>query len=72
MLIQRTSQANVARAAGWGSHTSVGRLLRGEWTHVKDDQAQAIAEHLGVEVDDLFMAGTSSDARRNGESGVAA
>ena len=72
MLIQGASQMDVARAAGWNSHTSVGRLVRGEWTNVTDDVAQKISAHLDVSVTDLFVPAVSTPTGRNAQSDCAA
>ncbi len=56
-LIQsrRHSQRDVAKAAGWKSHSYLLRLLSGEAKTLKPDPAIAIAEFLGVPADLLFM-----------------
>lgn len=64
MAIQEVSPAQLAKAVGWNSRTSVTRLLSGEYKGIKDtDKCVRIAKYLGVGVDDLFMAKTSSTAR---------
>lgn len=65
MVIQGASQRDVARAAGWRSHSYLGRLLRGEVRTLDVEAAARIAHFFGVGVDDLFMVRTSSEPRRN-------
>lgn len=61
MLIQDVTQRDLADAAGWGSHSYVARILNGEIKTVTPDRAARIARHLGVGIDDLFVARLSSD-----------
>lgn len=63
MVIQGISQRELAQAAGWKSHSYMGRLLRGEVKNLETDPALRIAHALGVGVDDLFLVKTSSDSR---------
>jgi transcriptional regulator with XRE-family HTH domain len=65
MTIQDKSQRDVAQAAGWDSHSYVGRLLRGEVDTLKPKPALRIAHFFGVGVDDLFVTRVSSS---NGDS----
>lgn len=60
MVIQGVSHRELAAAAGWASHSYVGRLVRGETTTLDPDAAVRIAEHLKVGVDDLFIARSST------------
>jgi transcriptional regulator with XRE-family HTH domain len=60
LAIQGVSQRELAEAAGWKSHSYLGRLLRGEVTTLEPEPAVRIARFLGVGVDDLFMVKTSS------------
>lgn len=60
MVIQGVSSRELARAAGWKSHSYLNRLLRGEVTSLKTDPALRIAHHLGVGVDDLFLTRVST------------
>lgn len=63
MTIQDVSPAALARVAGWSSKTSVTRLLSGEYNAIKDtEKCVRIAKHLGVGIDDLFLAKISSAA----------
>lgn len=65
MVIQGASQRDVARAAGWRSHSYLGRLLRGEERTLEVEPAARIANFFGVGVDDLFVVRASSEPRRN-------
>lgn len=62
MAIQRLSQRQMADAAGWRSHSYLGRLLRGEASGVDPEAAKRIALQLGVPVGALFLADASPDA----------
>lgn len=64
MVIQEVSQRELALAAGWRSHSYLGRLLRGEVKTLDTKPAARIAKRLGVGVDDLFLVKVSSDSRR--------
>lgn len=55
LAIQEKTHRDVAHAAGWKSHSIVGRIIRGEVTTVEPERALRIAEYLGVPVDDLFI-----------------
>lgn len=65
MVIQGVSQRELAFAAGWASHSYLGRLLRGEANTLEPQAAVRIAHALGVGTDDLFIARSSSDPRQN-------
>lgn len=65
MLIQEKSQRDVARAAGWSSHSYLGRLVRGEVDTLEPEPALRIARYLGVGVDDLFVVRVSSPSGEN-------
>ena len=56
MVIQDISQRELAKAAGWKSHSYLGRLLRGEVRTLDLEPAIRIAMTLGVGTDDLFLA----------------
>lgn len=56
MTIEGVSQRELAAAAGWRSHSYLGRLLRGDARSLEAEPAQRIARRLGVDVDDLFRA----------------
>lgn len=61
MRIQGLSQRELARAAGWKSHSYLGRLLRGEARNVETDPALRIAHRLQVGVEDLFLTKLSTN-----------
>ncbi|MDM2048408.1 helix-turn-helix domain-containing protein [Mycobacteroides abscessus] len=54
MICQEVSQREVSTAAGWKSHSYLGRILRGEVRTLETDPALRIAHFLKVPVDDLF------------------
>lgn len=60
MLIQGVSQRELAEAAGWKSHSYLGRLLRGDVNTLENDPAVRIAHYLGVGTDDLFLSRSST------------
>ena len=64
MLIQGVSQRELAKAAGWHSHSYLGRLLRGDVKTLEVEPAARIANALGVGVDDLFMVRVSHGTRQ--------
>lgn len=72
MLIQEKSQRDVAEAAGWNSHSYLGRLLRGEVDTLDDKPALRIAHFFGVGVDDLFLVRVSSSVGESVQSKVSA
>lgn len=73
MVIQGCSQRELARAAGWKSHTYMQRLLKpGGPKTLEPEHAVRIAKYLGVGVDDLFLVKTSSDAAYFAKRGDAA
>jgi len=65
MLIQGVSQRELATAAGWKSHSYLGRLLRGDVTTLEIEPAVRIAMYLGVGTDDLFVSRSSSITAQN-------
>lgn len=71
MVIQEVSQRELARAAGWGSHSYLGRLLRGEVKNLDPKPALLIAKRLGVGIDDLFLVRVSSGSGRSGRPNAA-
>lgn len=71
MVIQDVSQRQLAEAIGWGSHSYLGRLMRGQVNTLSTDAAVRIAHHFGVGVDDLFLARSSSDSRRSAKEHAA-
>lgn len=54
MDAQGISNRELAKAAGWKSHTYLARLLSGAASKVRPDAADRIASRLGVEMNDLF------------------
>lgn len=62
MAIKGVSQRELAEAAGWKSHSYLGRLLRGQAKNVEPTPAVKIALHLEVGTDDLFLPRKSSNA----------
>lgn len=63
MVIQDVSQRELALAAGWTTHSYLGRLLRGEAKTLNTDPALRIAHYLGVPSDDLFLTQMSIDPK---------
>ncbi|MCG8151235.1 helix-turn-helix domain-containing protein [Pimelobacter simplex] len=61
MVIQGVSARQLARAAGWRSHSYMNRLLAGDVRTLSTDPALRIAHYLGVGVDDLFLVKVSND-----------
>lgn len=68
MAIQGVSQRRLAVAAGYRSHTYMGRLMRGEVTTLESEPAMRIAKFLGVGVDDLFLVKLSGSTVHSGRS----
>lgn len=61
MVIQDVSQRELALAAGYKTHSYLGRILRGEVKTLNTDPALRIAHYLGVGVEDLFLTKMSTD-----------
>lgn len=64
------SQRELARAAGWKSHSYMRRLINGEANTLTTDPALRIAHYLHLDVDDLFVtrvstAGTQTRPRKS-------
>lgn len=55
MEIQEVSRRDLARVAGWRSHSYMNRLCSGEVDTLQPEPALRIAKFLGVAVDDLFL-----------------
>lgn len=55
MRQMNVSQRELARAAGWKSHTYMRRLLTGEANTLNTDPALRIAHYLHLDVDDVFV-----------------
>lgn len=58
--IQEVSKREVARKAGWKSHTYLLRILSGQATTLEPEHAVKIAAFLEVDLYDLFMPKVSS------------
>lgn len=71
IAIKGVSKREVARAAGWKSHTFLLRLLSGEVTTCEVEHAVKIARFLEVGTDDLFMAKVSGQSDRTGKGRAA-
>ena len=69
MAIQGVSYRDLSEAAGWESHSILYRLLHGQIKTLTAERAVRIACHLGVGVDDLFLARVSSDTDRPSKKG---
>lgn len=54
MTISGVSQRDLAAAAGYASHTHIGRLLKGSTDRLPVDKAEAVAEYLDVPLGALF------------------
>lgn len=67
MIVQDISQRELAKAAGWRSHSYLGRLLRGEAKTLDTDPALRIAHKLMVPIDDLFATKVDTKTGRNGQ-----
>ncbi|PZT94661.1 MAG: XRE family transcriptional regulator [Gordonia sp. (in: high G+C Gram-positive bacteria)] len=67
LIVQEISQRELARAAGWKSHSYMGRLLRGEAKTLDAEAAVRIAHRLGLPLEHLFLTvvseKTGSDVR---------
>lgn len=71
MAVQDVSARQLAKAAGWKSHSYMNRLLKGEAVNVEPEPAVRIAKFLGVGVDDLFVARLSTEPAHSGKKHVA-
>lgn len=61
MIVQDVSQRELAIAAGWKSHSYLGRLLRGEVKTLETTPALRIAHYLQVGTEDLFLTKVSTE-----------
>lgn len=61
MVIQGVSARQMAKIAGWKSHSYMNRLLSGDVRTLSTDPALRIAHYLGVGVDDLFLVRVSNE-----------
>ncbi len=64
MVVHDVSQRRLAQAAGYRSHTYMGRLLRGEVDTLEPEAALRIARFLQVDRGFLFAPRPSSDGAR--------
>lgn len=71
MEIHELSGRDLAEIAGYKSHTSIRRILRGESKTMGTDQAVAIAHYFKVIIDDLFIVRVSTDTEDNDRSNAA-
>ena len=62
IAIKGVSKREVARNAGWKSHTYLLRILSGDATTLEPEHAVKIAAYLEVDLYDLFMPKVSSGA----------
>lgn len=62
LVVQDVSQRRLALAAGWRSHSYLGRLLRGEENTLSPEAAARIAAFLGVGMDTFFVPRVSGAA----------
>lgn len=69
---QKISRRELARFAGWKSHTYLQRLLRGEAKTLETDPAIRIAYRLGVPVHRLFVTRASGESAQSGRTERAA
>lgn len=74
MAIQNVSARQLAKAAGWRSHSYMNRLLSNDPKIQVDtldlEPAVRIARYLGVGVDDLFLPRLSTDVAQNAQRKV--
>ena len=68
MVVQGVGQRELARAAGWKSHSSRGRLLKGQVKTLEADPALRIAHYLQVGVEDLFLTRVDEQSGRAAEA----
>lgn len=60
MVVRDISQRRLALAAGYRSHSYMGRILRGEVNTLADEAALRIARFLQVDTEFLFVPSSSS------------
>lgn len=70
MIVQDISQRELSKAAGWKSHSYLGRLLRGEAKTLETEPALRIAYALRVGVEDLFLTKVDSSEYDSGQRHV--
>lgn len=67
LVVQDVSQRKLAQAAGWRSHSYLGRLLRGEEKTLSPEAAARIAAYLGVGMDTFFVPRVSGTTGRGAQ-----
>jgi transcriptional regulator with XRE-family HTH domain len=72
MALEGVSGRQLAKAAGWESHTYLLRILNGKIKSVQPEPAKKIAERLGVDVDRLFLTEVTGDGGQKVRRGRAA
>lgn len=72
MALEGVSARELAKAAGWKSHTYLLRILNGKIKSIQPDPAKKIAERLGVDHDRLFLTEVTGDGGQNVRRGRAA
>lgn len=65
MVRKGVSARALATAAGWKSHTYMLRILDGKIKSVQPGPARRIADHLGVDMDRIFLAEVIGDGGQN-------
>lgn len=72
LIVQDISQRELARAAGWKSHSYMQRLLKGEARTVDAEAAVRISHRLGLPLEHLFLTVVSEksghEVQENGRS----
>lgn len=58
----------LAQIAGWSTHSYLGKLLRGDANTLAPEPATKIAEHFGLDVNDLFVARLSTNTGHSAQS----
>lgn len=72
MALEGVSGRELAKAAGWKSHTYLLRILNGKIKSIQPDPAKKIAERLGVDRDRLFLTEVTGDGGQKERRGRAA
>ena len=71
MELNGLSVRDLAKIAGYESHTHLARVLRGEYKTLPTDRALRIVAHFKQGVDDLFFVRVSNDTGQNDRSDAA-
>lgn len=71
MIVQGVSNRQLARAAGWKSHSYMNRLVAGDAKTLAPEPALRIAHHLGVGVEDLFLTRVEGPTGHSGKARAA-